>query len=60
MQTGRPLSAVIEEGIRQVLAAAPPFMDCRTRDLSWSNPNGPDRMSQYSWEELRELIYNDR
>lgn len=54
--TGRPLRAVVEEGLRHVLSApAPPGYELP--DLRVGDPQEPDPLERYSWPELRELIY---
>ena len=57
-ETGRPLRAVVEEGLRLVLEAPP-----RTRyilpDLSVGNPERRDPLEQYSWSDLRSIIYGE-
>ena len=58
-ETGRSLSAIVEEGLRTVLAS-PPVEDGYTLpDLRVGGPEAPDPLKQYSWPELRELIYGD-
>ena len=54
--TGRPLRAVVEEGLRHVLSAAPPA-SYELPDLRVGDPQEPDPLERYSWPELRELIY---
>ena len=55
-ETGRPLRAVVEDGLRRVIEAAP-----RRRyelpDLRVGDPDATDPLATYSWPELRELIY---
>ena len=55
-RTGRPLCAVVEEGLRQVLAT-PVRARYRLPDLSVGDPDAPDPLEEYSWQELREAIY---
>ena len=54
--TGRPLRAVVEEGLRHVLSA-PPLAGYELPDLRVGDPQEPDPLERYSWPELRELIY---
>ena len=59
-ETGRPLRAVIEEGLRRLLdepRAAKPY---RLPDHRWGRPGDPWPLDDYTWPELRELIYEDR
>ena len=58
--TGRPLRAVVEEGLRHVLAKDESADPYRVRDLSVGAPGGQDPLESYSWPDLREMIYEDR
>ncbi len=58
-ETGRPLRAVVEEGLRNVLSSSPPRPKYTLPDLRVGDPLAPDPLEQYSWPELRELIYGD-
>ena len=55
-ETGRPLRAIVEDGIRRVVEAAPhpPY---KLPDLRVGAADAPDPLATYSWPELRELIY---
>ena len=54
--TGRPLRAVVEDGLRHVLSTpAPSGYDLP--DLRVGDPQESDPLERYSWPELRELIY---
>ena len=55
--TGRPLCAIVEDGLRRVTEAAAPRRRCELPNLRVGDPNVPDPLSVYSWPELRELIY---
>ena len=55
--TGRPLRAVVEEGLRQVLAAHRTRHGYRLPDLSTGNAGGADPLEAYSWQDLRGIIY---
>ena len=57
---GRPLRAVVEEGLRQVLATPSARSPNRLPDLSAGDANAPDPLESYSWQDLRETIYDDR
>ena len=59
-ETGRPLRALVEEGLRQVLSVKAERAPYRLPDLSVGNPDGGDPLELYSWQDLRELIYGDR
>ena len=56
-QTGRPLRAVVEEGLRQVLASPTRREPYVLPDLSVGEPGGPDPLETYSWQDLRDEIY---
>ena len=57
--TGSTLRAVVEDGLRQVLDRANPIREHVLPDLRVGNPAADDPLEQYSWPELRELIYGD-
>ena len=57
---GRPLRAVVEEEPRQVLATPSARSPSRLPDLSAGDANAPDPLESYSWQDLRETIYDDR
>ena len=59
-ETGRPLRALVEDGLRRVLAAAPTRTSYRLADLRTGDPEAQDPLERYSWPELRETIYGDR
>ena len=59
-QTGRPLRAVVEDGLRRVLYAEEERPEYRLPDLSVGRPDGRDPLEAYSWQDLRDLIYGDR
>ncbi len=56
--TGRPLRAVVEEGLHTVLQPRPPqrytMPDCRVGE-----PGAEFLLDRYSWPELRDLIYGE-
>ena len=57
-ETGRPLRAIVEDGLRRVLVTASP-RQYKLPDLRVGDANAPDPLATYSWPELRELIYGD-
>ena len=57
--TGRPLRAVVEDGLRLVLQPPAPRPRYTLPDLRAGDSSAPDPLEQYSWPELRELIYGD-
>ena len=57
--TDRPLRAVVEEGLRQVLAGPSDRRQYRLPDLSTGNADGADPLETCSWQDLRAIIYGD-
>ncbi len=57
--TGRPLRAVVEDGLRLVLSASSPGPRFELPDLRVGDPQAADPLETYSWPELQELIYGD-
>ena len=57
--TGRPLRAVVEEGLRQVLAGSAVRRRYRLPDLSVGEAGGADPLEAYSWQDLRAIIYGN-
>ena len=58
-RTGRPLRAVVEEGLRQVLLTAAIPRRYRMPDHSVGEAGGKDPLEAYSWQDLREVIYGE-
>lgn len=58
-QNGRPLRAVVEEGLRLVLSRSGTHSRYRLPDLSVGHPENPDPLEAYSWQDLREMIYGN-
>ena len=58
-EVGKPLRAVVEEGLRSML----PPSACRSKytlpDLRVGDPDANDPLEQYSWLKLRGSIYGD-
>ncbi len=59
-KTGQPLRAVVEEGIRLVLEASAKRKPYKLPDKSVGKPGDPFPLASYSWDEIRDIIYNDR
>lgn len=59
IETGRPLRAVVEEGLRNVLQARRQRPRYRLPDFSFGSEDAPDPLEKYSWPELRDIIYGD-
>ena len=58
--TGQPLRAVVEDGLRQVLAHATSRRPYKLPDLRVGNPATNDPLERFAWPELRDTIYDDR
>ncbi len=59
-KTGRPLRAVVEDGLRMVLdASRAPAQPYSLPDLSAGDPQGEDPLEAYSWQDLSEVVYGD-
>ena len=58
-RTGRPLRAVVEEGLRQVLSDTAPRRRYRLPDLSVGEAGAKDHLEAFSWQDLREVIYGE-
>ncbi len=56
-ETGRPLRALVEDGLRRVLT--PSRKQYRLADLRAGDPDAPDPLAAYSWPRLRDAIYGD-
>ena len=56
-KTGRPLRAVVEDGLRLVLAPAPASPKYRLPDWSAGRAEKRDPLEAYTWQDLRDLIY---
>ncbi len=57
-ETGRPLRAVVEEGLRLALETPPPYR-YSLPDLSVGDPTRRNPLEQYSWSDLRSIIYGE-
>ena len=56
-RSGIPLRAVVEEGIRRVLAAEDVPTPYQLPDLSVGDARDPNPLESMSWPELRDEIY---
>ena len=56
-RTGRPLRAVVEEGLRQELSRETNRTPFRLQDHSVGERGAKDPLEAYSWQDLREIIY---
>ena len=59
-RAGVPLRAVVEEGIRRVLAAEDAPTTYRLPDLSVGNARDENPLESLSWPDLRDEIYGGR
>lgn len=58
-RTGRPLRAVVEEGLRQVPSKTAPRRQYRLPDESVGESGGRDPLEAYSWHDLRGVMYGE-
>jgi hypothetical protein len=59
-RTGRPLRALVEEGLRHVLSQQQLRAHYELPDLSVGESCAPNPLAAMSWTELRDDIYGDR
>jgi hypothetical protein len=59
-KTGRPLRAVVEDGLRRVLDTPPASKTYEIPDRSVGAPGSGNPLASYSWTELRDEIYGGR
>jgi hypothetical protein len=59
-RTGRPLRAVVEQGLRLALAEGTDDDGYQLEDRSVGNSEGPNPLEHLSWQELRHEIYGGR
>ena len=57
--TGRPLRAVVEDGLRQLLAEPPSRHRYRLADWSVGDAAAADPLEAFSWQDLCGLIYGE-
>lgn len=58
-RTGRPLRAVVEEGLRRALEAEGPVRPYVLPDYSVGEAGARDPLEAYSWQDLRGVIYGE-
>jgi hypothetical protein len=56
-RVGKPLRAIIEEGLRRVLDAEREPEHYRLPDRSVGESGGPNPLEALSWQDLRDQIY---
>jgi hypothetical protein len=54
---GKPLRALVEEGLRRVLDDTPSRSPHKLRDLSFGRAGDPNPLEGMSWQDLRDEIY---
>jgi hypothetical protein len=54
---GKPLRALVEEGLRRVLDDKPSRPPHKLRDLSFGRTGDPNPLEGMSWQDLRDEIY---
>jgi hypothetical protein len=59
-KVGRPLRALIEDGLRHVLEPRPASTRFRLADCSVGDPKGHNPLESMSWQDLRDEIYGGR
>lgn len=59
-RTGRPVRALIEEGLRLALRSERAPARHRLVDRSVGNPRDPNPLDAFSWQDLRDEIYQGR
>ena len=59
--TGRPLAELVADGLRQILSSEPSGGDVgyRLPDCSVGDARRLDPTEQYSWPEMRGMIYDE-
>jgi hypothetical protein len=56
-RTGRPLRAVVEDGLRRVLSDSARGERYTLSDRSVGDPDAGDPLETWSWQDLRDEIY---
>jgi Arc/MetJ family transcription regulator len=59
-KVGKPLRALVEEGLRRVLEAGTTRSTYALPDRSVGDPRGPNPLERFSWQDLRDEIYGGR
>ncbi len=57
---GCTLRSVVEDGLRRVLDEPAPAVPYKLEDCRVGDPDGEDPLKNYTWPELRDLIYEGR
>jgi hypothetical protein len=56
---GKPLRAVVEDSLREMLARATPSADYEMPDRSVGDPTAQDPLELLSWQDLRREMYGE-
>ena len=56
-RTGRPLRALVEDGLRHVLTSNERTVRYELSDLSVGEPGAPNPLEAMSWQDIRDEIY---
>jgi hypothetical protein len=59
-KVGKPLRALVEEGLRRVLDAPSARAAYQLRDMSVGRAGDPNPLEAMSWQDLRDEIYGGR
>ncbi|MGH7447841.1 MAG: DUF2191 domain-containing protein [Longimicrobiales bacterium] len=59
-KVGKPLRAIVEEGLRRVLQAESEPLHYRLPDRSVGRVDGTNPLEALSWQDLRDEIYGGR
>lgn len=59
-KAGKPLRALVEEGLRRVLDDAPEARRYELPDLAVGSAGSPNPLEHLSWQDLRDEIYGGR
>ena len=59
-ESGKPLRAIVEDGLRATLAAEEQTVSYDLPDCSFGDPSADDPLELFSWQDLREEIYGER
>jgi hypothetical protein len=58
-RSGRPLRAVVEDGLRLALEQSARNETFHLRDRSVGDPDAPDPLESLTWQDLRAEIYDE-
>jgi hypothetical protein len=59
-KVGKPVRALVEEGLRRVLEAGTERSTYELPDCSVGDPRGANPLERFSWQDLRDEIYGAR